>query len=54
VQYRAPDKVIWCACHNGFYDLEGRNVSGPPPRPLERYDVHLAGDDVVVERAEPA
>ena len=41
VQYRAPDRVIWCACHNGLYDLEGRNVSGPPPRPLERYVVHV-------------
>ncbi len=51
VQYRASDKLIWCACHNGLYDLEGRNVSGPPPRPLERFDVHIAGDDVVVEKA---
>ena len=51
VQYRAQDKVIWCACHNGMYDLEGRNVSGPPPRPLERYVVHVEGDDVMVEKA---
>ena len=50
VQYRAADKSIWCACHNGVYDLEGRNISGPPPRPLERYDVHVQGDDVVVEK----
>ena len=54
VQYRAPDRVIWCACHNGLYDLEGRNVSGPPPRPLERYVVHVEGGDVIVERAKTA
>ena len=54
VQYRGTDRVIWCACHDGTYDLEGRNVSGPPPRPLERYDVHVVGDDVVVEKMKGA
>jgi len=48
VQYRGDLQEIWCACHNGVYDLNGRNVSGPPPRPLEVYEVHLRGDDVVV------
>jgi Rieske Fe-S protein len=48
VQYRGDLQEIWCACHNGLYDLNGRNVSGPPPKPLEVYEVHLSGDDVVV------
>lgn len=26
-----------CPCHNGVYDIEGRVVSGPPPRPLDVY-----------------
>jgi Rieske Fe-S protein len=51
VQYRADLKQIWCACHNGFYDLSGRNVSGPPPRPLEQYAVHVANGEVVVSKA---
>ena len=50
VQYRNRESDIWCACHNGVYDLQGRNVSGPPPRPLEVYDVHVRGDEVVVAR----
>jgi cytochrome b6-f complex iron-sulfur subunit len=50
VQYREDLHQIWCACHNGLYDLEGRNVSGPPPRPLESYEVHVQGEDVVVTR----
>ncbi|HEY3216611.1 MAG TPA: ubiquinol-cytochrome c reductase iron-sulfur subunit [Candidatus Eisenbacteria bacterium] len=54
VQYRAADRLIWCPCHNGVYDLEGRNVSGPPPRPLERFVVHVEGNDVVVEKAKSA
>ena len=36
VQYRPDLREIWCACHNGIYDLNGRNVSGPPPRPRDR------------------
>ncbi len=50
VQYREDIHEIWCACHNGIYDLEGRNVSGPPPRPLEVFEVHVQGEDVVVSR----
>jgi Rieske Fe-S protein len=50
VQYRPDIERIWCACHNGHYDLTGRNVEGPPPRPLDRFDVTLKGDDVVVVR----
>ncbi len=50
VQYRADRRDIWCACHNGIYDLDGRNVSGPPPRPLEAFEVHVQGEDVVVSR----
>lgn len=40
VQYRPDETVLWCACHNGKFDLEGRHVSGPPPKPLEVYAVH--------------
>jgi len=50
VQYRSDLHEVWCACHNGLYDLTGRNVSGPPPRPLEAYQVHVRGDEVVVSR----
>jgi len=50
VQYRKDMGMIWCACHNGRYDLNGRNVAGPPPRPLEEYRVLVQGDDVSVSR----
>jgi Rieske Fe-S protein len=41
VEYQKDHARIWCNCHNGEYDLHGRNVAGPPPKPLEPYDVHL-------------
>lgn len=50
VQYRNDLHQIWCACHNGLYDLNGRNISGPPPRPLEAFQVHIRGDEIVVNR----
>ena len=50
VQYRDDVARIWCACHNGYYDLAGRNIAGPPPRPLEAYDVNVRGDQIVVSR----
>lgn len=50
VQYRNDLHEIWCPCHNGIYDMNGRNVSGPPPRPLDAFDVHVRGDEVVVSR----
>lgn len=51
VQYRDDTKQIWCACHNGQYNLSGKNIGGPPPRPLEEFQVNQRGDEVVVTRA---
>jgi len=51
VQYRPDTKQIWCACHNGQYNLGGKNIGGPPPRPLEEFTVNTRGDDVVVTKA---
>lgn len=48
VQYRDDLHHIWCACHNGHYDQSGRNIEGPPPRPLTPYDVNVRGDQIVV------
>jgi Rieske Fe-S protein len=50
VQYRSDLRQVWCACHNGMYDINGRNVSGPPPRPLEAFEVQVRGDEIFVRR----
>jgi len=50
VQYRDDQKMIWCACHNGLYDLNGKNVSGPPPRPLEEFNVNVRGDEIIITK----
>jgi len=50
VQYRSDFQQIWCACHNGHYDLNGINVAGPPPRPLTPFKVDIKGDEVWVSK----
>ena len=50
VQYKEDACAIWCACHNGMYDLNGNVVSGPPPKPLDEYVVRLRGEEVFVSR----
>jgi Rieske Fe-S protein len=50
VQYRDDMQHIWCACHNGHYDLNGKNIAGPPPKPLEQYTVNIRGDEIVVSK----
>jgi len=51
VGYEKDRSLIWCNCHGGAYDLNGRNVGGPPPRPLTAYTVNLVpkgGTSVIV------
>lgn len=52
VQYREDFRHIWCACHNGHFDLYGTNIAGPPPSPLERYEARVVDDEVHVSRAQ--
>jgi Rieske Fe-S protein len=51
VQYRPDLGEIWCACHNGHFDLKGQNVAGPPPRPLDAYVVNVRGTQIVVSKS---
>ncbi len=50
VQFRTETEQVWCACHNGFYDVEGRNLSGPPPKPLGQFDVTVKSEKVIVSK----
>jgi Rieske Fe-S protein len=54
VQFKTDTSQLWCACHNGTYDLSGNVVSGPPPRGLEKFAVNVRGEgadaEIVVSR----
>ncbi len=51
VQFREDIKHIWCACHNGHYDLNGQVISGPPPRALEEYQVNIKDGNIFVSKS---
>jgi cytochrome b6-f complex iron-sulfur subunit len=48
VSWNPGKREFYCPCHEGFFDAEGKVVSGPPPAPLERFKVEIRGDKVVI------
>ncbi|HOD65487.1 MAG TPA: ubiquinol-cytochrome c reductase iron-sulfur subunit [candidate division Zixibacteria bacterium] len=52
VQNRPDEGILWCACHNGKYSYDGRNISGPPPRPLAPYRVNIIDGEIIVSKEE--
>jgi len=50
VQFKNDENLIWCACHNGKYDLNGTNVSGPPPRPLTPINITVQKGEIFVSK----
>lgn len=39
VFWSADEAVFECPCHEGFFNLEGRPIAGPPERPLARIEL---------------
>jgi cytochrome b6-f complex iron-sulfur subunit len=39
VEFDTAKRDILCPCHGGVFDLDGRPIAGPPPRPLAAYIV---------------
>lgn len=37
-----------CPCHQGVFDKTGLNIAGPPPRPLDRFEVVKRGKQLYV------
>ena len=48
VRYVPGEALISCACHNARFDLDGRVLSGPPPRPLPKYLARREDDGGIV------
>jgi cytochrome b6-f complex iron-sulfur subunit len=52
VKFEPELNRIHCPCHGGVYDPHtGKNISGPPPKPLKAYKVNVGANGVVVSRA---
>jgi menaquinol-cytochrome c reductase iron-sulfur subunit len=46
-----PDRDgFFCPCHNGVFAKDGSVVSGPPPRPLDRFESKVEDGVLFVKR----
>lgn len=50
VAYKPEMKRFYCACHQGWFDENGKNIAGPPPKPLERFEIEEAGENLIIAR----
>ncbi len=50
VSYESDTGTLYCPCHNGRFDLAGNVISGPPPRPLEAYEIEVGSGDIFVSK----
>ncbi len=50
VAYLPEQKRFFCACHDGWYDEQGINIGGPPPRPLRRLGIAVEGEDLIIKK----
>jgi len=48
IEYDKQKKKLICPCHAGIFNLEGRVVSGPPPKSLTVFPLKVEGEDIVI------
>ncbi|MBI2890309.1 MAG: Rieske 2Fe-2S domain-containing protein [Nitrospirae bacterium] len=51
VRWQPQEEKIVCPCHGARFGTDGRVVSGPPPRPLKRYRVEIAQNNILLFEA---
>ena len=52
VQYQPETRQFHCACHDGYFDITGKNIAGPPPSPLLAFAVKQEGNELVITNPE--
>lgn len=50
VNYKSEEKKFYCACHQGWFDDTGKNIAGPPPKPLEVFEIMEKGEKLIIAR----
>ena len=48
VSWRPSDQTFACPCHTSSFSPDGKVISGPAPRPLDRFDVRVDGIKVML------
>ncbi|HON85393.1 MAG TPA: ubiquinol-cytochrome c reductase iron-sulfur subunit [Syntrophorhabdaceae bacterium] len=50
IAYKPEDKKFYCPCHKGWFDMDGKVLEGPPPKPLEFFEMTQEGEKLVVAK----
>lgn len=48
VEWNAAEREFHCPCHDGLFDKTGTPISGPPQRPLPRYETRVESGQVQI------
>jgi menaquinol-cytochrome c reductase iron-sulfur subunit len=48
VRWITDQNQFFCPCHNATFDKSGQVLSGPPPRPLDRFQVKVEDDQLYI------
>ena len=48
VDWNKEKQLVTCPCHNAVFDFNGNIVSGPPPLPLQQYEVDERDTKIMV------
>ncbi|MGC8878788.1 MAG: ubiquinol-cytochrome c reductase iron-sulfur subunit [Anaerolineae bacterium] len=48
VRWSPEQQVFVCPCHDGIFDREGNVVSGPPPRPMDRFKTKVENGQLFI------
>ena len=48
VRWIEQEEQFFCPCHTAVFDKKGDVASGPPPRPLDRYEVKVEDDQIFI------
>lgn len=50
VEYRADEHGMHCNCHGSRYDMDGKNIAGPAPRPLAPFRVEVKSGEIIIHK----
>ena len=48
VRWISDKDQFLCPCHNAVFNKDGQVVAGPPPRPLDRYEIKVEDDQLYI------
>ncbi len=48
VRWIGDQELFFCPCHNASFDKQGQVMDGPPPAPLDRFEVKVEEEQIFI------